>query len=309
MKTSFVNVSICKGNIKSKKNTYYARVCKTGRVGIEELLSILKSKAPYIDINMMRAGMEKMQEIIVELVASGKDVDIFNLGTFSLASEGAIEVNSSMQSYLDDGEIEEENADFDISEAVLTQPKFSLKFSPSTSCKKAYQNVKMALALKKRRAPFIKKIENAIPEGGESSVSILKVKGENLKIVGDRKETGVYIKKENGEEIKIGKENIIANTPKMLVILLNTKLKKDMSYTLSILTQYIGAGSSCTASILRSEKSQFVWNNESGDKRDSAINDETKNEGKCKVIQGLKEMKEHIFKKQYREYNCKSKVA
>ena len=38
----FVNVSVCKCNIKAKPGTYYARVCKTGRVSSEELLAQLK---------------------------------------------------------------------------------------------------------------------------------------------------------------------------------------------------------------------------------------------------------------------------
>ena len=135
----FANVSICKSNIKSKPNTYFARVCKTGKVDGEELLAKLKSEAPYIDVNMMRAGMEKMIELIAELVASGKDVDFFNLGTFSLSCAGAVEVNPSMQSYLNDEEAECENADFDVSQAIVKQPCFNLKFSPSTSCKKRWQ--------------------------------------------------------------------------------------------------------------------------------------------------------------------------
>ena len=93
----FVNVSVCKCNIKAKPGTYYARVCKTGRVGSEELLAQLKHAMPYLDVNMMRAGMEKMVELIAELATSGKDVDLFGLGTFSLVVQGAIEVNPSQQ--------------------------------------------------------------------------------------------------------------------------------------------------------------------------------------------------------------------
>ena len=302
---AFVNVSICKSNIKSKKNTYYARVCKTGRVQTEELLSRLKSEAPYIDINMMRAGMEKMVDIIFNFVANGKSVDFFNLGSFSLASEGKIEVESSMHRYLNDEEsesdvflaahnadvetmqdgtnrvatfsdesdtnsalkaeksfIEKENADFDISEAILTQPKFSLKFEVSIACKKACANVKMALALKKRRSPVIEKIERVFSAPSKSPISILKVKGDNLKIVGENEKIGVYIKEENGERIKIDSENIIQNTPKMLLILLNSRLKKDASYTLSLFTQYASMGSTSTTSLLRMVSSTFIWNEE-----------------------------------------------
>jgi len=259
----FVNVLVSQSNIKSKKGTYYGRVCKTGRVGSEELLNRLKEASPYIDINMMRAGMEKMMDIIVDLVASGKTVDFFNLGTFSLFCEGAIEVEPAMQSYIDNRYDECENADFDVSKAVKKEPKFALKFEPSLACKKTYENVKMAFALKKRRAPQIEKIENALPdattEATEGQVSIIRVSGENLKIAGEKEEIGVYIREENGEEIKIKRENIIQNTPKMLVILLHKRLKKDASYTLSIQTQYSRVGSSCTTSIIRKGSKEFVW--------------------------------------------------
>ena len=262
----FVNVSVCKSNIKSKKNTFFARVCKTGHVGSEELLNRLKDAAPYIDINMMRAGMEKMVDIIVELTSSGKDVDFFNLGSFSLASEGAIEINPSMQSLVEDGESEIENANFDISTAVRKEPKFSLKFDPSPACKKTYLACKMALAIKKRRAPLIEKIEDAMPKAMASPVEVIKVRGENLKISGEKEGIGVYIKEENGKEVKIKNENIIENNPKMLIILLEKKLKQKSSYTLSIRTQYAPMGSTCTTSLMREGCKEFVWQKEGAKK-------------------------------------------
>ena len=256
---SFVNVSVCKCNIKSKPNTFYARVCKSGKVGSEELLLHLKKEAPYIDVNMMRAGLEKITEIVANLTASGKDVDFFNLGTFSLRCEGTIEVKPGMKSYVEDeGEINE-NADFDISEAVSKAPTFSLKFEPSASCKKAYKQVKMAFALKKRHAPLIEKVENATPASTSDMLSIIKVKGENLKIVGEKEEIGVYIQEENCQKIKVDKENIIQNTPGMLLILLNTKLKHNSSYTFSILTQYARMGSTSSTSKLRKGVTECIW--------------------------------------------------
>ena len=278
-----VNVSICKCNIKSKKNTYYGRVCKTGRVENEELLAHLKKVAPYIDINMMRAGLEGLKDVIVELVSSGKDVDFLGLGTFSLASEGKIEVNPAMQSYLDDGECEEkENADFDVSEAIIESPKFNLKFEPSSACKNTFKAVKMAFAIKKRRSPVIKKIENAVPFSQTSSVSIIRLIGENLKIAGDKKEIGMYMREESGAEIKIDNANIIQNTPKTLLILLNETLKNDASYTLSILTQYVPMGSSCTTSILRGDETTFIWNEK---KKNTGCSDE-----EASLVQDLEQL-------------------
>ena len=265
----FVNVSVCKCNIKAKPGTYYARVCKTGRVGSEELLAQLKQAAPYLDINMMRAGMEKMVELIAELAASGKDVDLFGLGTFSLATQGAIEVNPAQQSYVRDEETECKNADYDVSSVVVKRPKFSLKFAPSAEAKKLCENVEMHLAIKKRRAPLIESIANAIPENANSPVSILKITGENLKIAGESKRTGLYIKEENGEEFKIEQANIIQNTPKMVLILLTKRLRNEAKYTLSLRTQYAKMGTTCTTRMLREGALQFVWKGTSCGEGDS----------------------------------------
>ena len=76
---------------------------------------------------------------------------------------------------------------------LLKRPKFSLKFAPSVEAKKLCENVEMHLAIKKRRAPLIESIENAIPESANSPVSILKITGENLKIVGESEKIGVHI--------------------------------------------------------------------------------------------------------------------
>ena len=255
----FVNVSVCKCNIKAKPGTYYARICKTGRGSSEELLAQLKQVAPYLDINMMRAGMEKMVELIAELATSGNDVDLFGLGTLSLVAQGAIEVNPSQQSYVRDEETERKNADYDVSDVVVKRPKFSLKFAPSAEAKKLCENVEMHLAIKKRRAPIIESVENVVPESANSPVSILKITGENLKIAGESEKIGAYIKEENGEEFKIEQANIIQNTPKMVLILLNKCLKNDASYTLSLRTQYAKMGTTCTTRILREGALQFLW--------------------------------------------------
>ncbi len=281
----YVNVSICQSNIKSKKDVYFARVCKEGRVGENELLSILQKKVPCIDINTMRVGLEKLVDVILELAASGMDVDFFGLGTFSLSSVGKIEVESGLQSVLgekdgaDDrkeeafleGEsfvasesgtktyIEKDNANFDVSDFVKSKPKFALKFAPSIACKKALRNVQMNLAIKKKHCPSIEKIENVGPCVNGNDVGIIRVIGENLKIAGDEEVAGIYISAENGCEIKINREHILQNTPKMLLILLDHKLKSQEKYTLSIITQYSPVGGKSTTSILRSGSFQFVW--------------------------------------------------
>ena len=293
-----VDVSIEKSNIKSKENTYYARVCKKGRVNTEKLLSILKEKATYIDINMMKVALEKLEEIIFDLVSEGQTVDFLNLGSFSLSCEGKVEIKEGMSHYVDesfspesdsfrtnndDGKtdanvsnalakreeyIEKKNGDFNVSKAVLRQPKFKIKFAPSVICKKRFEDVKMAIAIKKRRAPLIKTLVCVTPESLSSTISMIKIEGENLKVLGDKKEVGIYIREENGRSFKVEKDAIIQNEPKTLTLLLNNKLKKGATYNISLITQYAKMGSTSTTKILKGTSFNFTMDRE--EKMDAA---------------------------------------
>ena len=278
-------VSICKSNIKHKKNTYYARVCKTDHVNIDALLSILKTKSAQVDVELMRANLLKMKEIIIDLACEGKSVDLFGLGTFSLGCTGKVELKDGMKQYVENafcvsgedtiendiittkpdseekGYVETRNANFDISKAIKTKPKFQLKFTPSQYCKKRCEDVKMAVAIKKRRSPVIKQIEDITPKSLSSAVSIIKVEGDALKVLGNKTEVGIYIGKENWGMRKIEKENIIENTPKKLVIMLDNTLKKEDRLKLSIVTQYAKMGRNST-SLLRGTSRRFVWQKE-----------------------------------------------
>ena len=293
-----VDVSIEKSNIKSKENTYYARVCKKGRVNTEKLLSILKEKATYIDINMMKVALEKLEEIIFDLVSEGQTVDFLNLGSFSLSCEGKVEIKEGMSHYVDesfspesdsfrtnndDGKtdanvanalakreeyIEKKNGNFNVSKAVLRQPKFKIKFAPSVICKKRFEDVKMAIAIKKRRAPLIKTLVCVTPESLSSTISMIKIEGENLKVLGDKKEVGIYIREENGRSFKVEKDAIIQNEPKTLTLLLNNKLKKGATYNISLITQYAKMGSTSTTKILKGTSFNFTMDRE--EKMDAA---------------------------------------
>ena len=276
------NVSICKSNIKKEDNLYYARVCNKGHVNLDSLLSILQEKSFQVDPDLMKANTIKLIEIIVDLVSEGNSVELPGLGTFSLKSVGKIELKKGMQRYVDGGVplnrycndselgvvnsesnkdeyIENKNTDFDISDVIKTRPKFQVKFTPSQYCKKKCEDVKMAFAFKKKCSPVIRQIEDITPKQLASVASMIKVSGENLKVLGEKGEVGIYIKEENGDAIKIEKENIIHNTPKKLIILYDRSLKDTEHLNLSIITQYVKMGSKCTTSILRGDSTKVKW--------------------------------------------------
>ena len=218
-----VNVSVCKSNIK-RNGAYFARVCKNGKVGSRELLQELKHLSPYIDIGMMSAGLETLASIIFDFVRSGFDVDFFNLGTFSLATKGKLEIKEGMKEcascndvcYDSDAHFQFEHpslatafdnapinrdapavcsscGDYDISDAVESEVQFSLKFSPSKLAKKGLQHVKMNLAIKKKRSPVVEKIEILHPQSASLSPAFIKIEGDGLKVAGDDEKVGIYI--------------------------------------------------------------------------------------------------------------------
>ena len=248
----YVDVSVCKSNIKSKNSVYYGVVQRQGRLNGRELLQELAKKAPYIDIPMMQAGMEKMMDVIFDLLTSGFDIDFFDLGIFSLQAKGKLEVTGNIKNVgktdamltssvtKPNEKVIEKSASYDISESVDKNVEFAVKFSPSKIVKKSLKNVKMGFALLKRKAPLIKKIENALPENDSSAPSILKIKGNNLKVQGDDKRVGIYIEEKSSKElIKVSPSAIMQNEDKTLLFMLPKALTRGCEYSLSIATQYV----------------------------------------------------------------------
>ena len=252
----FVNVSVCQSNIKAKKGTYYGKVCKSGRLNAKNLLAILKERAPQFDIALVASAFEQMMDIVLDMVGQGYNVDFFNLGTFSLGINGKIEVN--------EGKIDKckEDINYDITDKVNKNVKFAFKFSPSQTLKKSLKNVKMALAIKKHKMPKIEKVENLTPSTSNATSAILKVRGDGLKLLGEKREVGVYIeekrkyyehdygnnydkreeRKENVRRIKVNKDAIIQNENKTLTFVLGECLKEGCEYSIKIVTQGVSGG-------------------------------------------------------------------
>ena len=100
----YVNVAVCQSNIKSKKGSYFARVCKEGRINGRHLLYEIKKRTSGMDIDVavIETVMEKMKDVIFDFVSSGYNVDFFNLGTFSLSTAGQLKVKESIAGYAPD---------------------------------------------------------------------------------------------------------------------------------------------------------------------------------------------------------------
>ena len=277
----YVKVSVCKSNIK-KEGTYYGRVSKNGKISEKDLINIVKQKAPCVDVHNLELALGVLSEAIVECVESGFDVDLFGLGTVGLKGKGSIKVNKAMARYLDGvfdardkrasgltatedmvANIEEmtedekaiasDNAEYDTKgsyEKELTQiakksVEFAVQFSPSRQVKKHIAKyVEPAFITAKMQKPKIESVEKVCSGAGLKTASVIKIKGDGLKIVGEG--ATLYIKTSNGL-IKVPKEAVLQNEPKTLMVLVNAPLKDGEKYTLGIATKYAKMGNRQTS--------------------------------------------------------------
>jgi len=294
----FVNVSVCQSNIKSKKGTYYGKVCKTGHLSTKQILQIAKDRSPHINIPLIESALETIADVILDMAGQGYSVDFANLGTFSLGTSGKIEVSEALEQPIEEAidnsiqdsiedfsedsiedlidelqEGNEEAGNYDVSNKVKKEVNFTFKFSPSKALKASMKNIKMNLAIKKRHAPIIKEVEDALPDRTDASPkspSVIKITGSELKIVGDEKKIGIYIEEKNLEKnepnmmksqmdrlIKVPLTSIIQNENKTLTFLLEERLKQGATYSITLITQGVSGGK--LGKKLRFAKSEFVW--------------------------------------------------
>ena len=312
----FINVSVCQSNIKSKKGTYYGRVCKMGCINTKQVLALAKERSPHINIPLVESALEAIADVILDMAAQGYSVDFANLGTFSLSTQGRIEIseevdlqdetkslqnetsyfiNNTLNDFIqntkdtqdsienseDDiedliDELKEESniaGNYDVSEKVKKEVNFTFKFSPSKALKASMKNIKMNLAIKKKHAPMIKEVEDALPDrtlNCPNSPSVVKISGNALKIMGDDEKIGIYIEEKNLEKnepnmmksqmdrlIKVPLSSLIQNENKTLTFLLDERLKQGATYSITIITQGLSGGK--LGNKIRYTKSKFIW--------------------------------------------------
>ena len=266
---NYVKVAVNQSNLKGKKNaTYYANVCKKGKISEEDLIKMVKQKAPCIDLASFETGLKVLVESILECVEEGYNVDIFGLGTVGLKGKGAIKVDEAMEKSLK-AEFEKRDGVEESNEANQTEAKselegsyekelnqiskknvkFTVQFTSSKEVRKHIQeHVSPSFLVAKVRKPKIESVEKVYSGEGKDATSIIKIKGEDLKIVGDG--ASLVIKTEKAS-YKIPKSDIIHNEPKTLIIVTKLKLKDDEKYSIHLNTQYAKMGARQTSIIRR----------------------------------------------------------
>ena len=274
----YVKVSVKQSNLKSKKNgsTYYANVCKKGKMSEEDLINMVKQKAPFIDGHSFETGLKVLVESILECIEEGYNVDLFGLGTVGLKGKGAIKVDKAMEKSLKaefeksddvDDIIEESEVknnfegsyEKELNQIAKKSVEFSVQFTPSKEVKKHIaEYVEPSFITAKVRKPKIESVEKVYSGIGKDATSIIKIKGEDLKVVGDG--ASLVIKTEKAS-YKISKEDIIHNEPKMLMIVTKLKLKEGEAYRVHLNTQYAKMGNRQTSIIRRCVWSTF-WHSQ-----------------------------------------------
>ena len=282
----YVSLSVCKSNVK-KEGTYYGRVSKNGKISEKDLINIVKQKAPCVDVHNLELALGVLSEAIVECVESGFDVDLFGLGTVGLKGKGSLKVNKAMARYLDGvfderdkragnatttegmvanveemtedeqaGKIEttendttEGSYEKELTQIAKKSVEFAVQFSPSRQVKKHIAKyVEPAFITAKMQKPKIESVEKVYSVAGGKTASVIKIKGDGLKLVGEGME--LYIKTGN-KIIQVPKDAVLQNEPKTLRVLVNAPLKDGEKYTLGIATKYAKMGCRQTSVIRR----------------------------------------------------------
>ena len=263
----YVSLSVCKSNVK-KEGVYYARVRKNGKIKKEDLIKKAQEKAPYFDAHTLEVAFEVLGEVALEYVEEGFDVDLFGLGTVGLKAKGSLKVSEPLMKNIDGafnerdekaGKIEttesdtiEGNYEIDLTSIAKKDVEFSLQFSPSRQVKKHIAKyVEPAFITAKMQKPKIESVEKVCSGAGLKTASVIKIKGDGLKLVGEG--ATLYIKTGDGL-IKISKDAVLQNEPKTLMILVNAPLKDGEKYSLGISTQYAKMGNRQTSVIRRCVK-------------------------------------------------------
>ena len=263
----YVSLSVCKSNVK-KEGVYYARVRKNGKIKKEDLIKKAQEKAPYFDAHTLEVAFEVLGEVALEYVEEGFDVDLFGLGTVGLKAKGSLKVSEPLMKNIDGafnerdekaGKIEttesdtiEGNYEIDLTSIAKKSVEFAVQFSPSRQVKKHIAKyVEPAFITAKMQKPKIESVEKVCSGAGLKTASVIKIKGDDLKLVGEGME--LYIKTGN-KIIQVPKEAVLQNEPKTLMILVNVPLKDGEKYSLGISTQYARMGNRQTSVIRRCVK-------------------------------------------------------
>lgn len=204
--TDKVNVTIHTLSL-SEKDISYAKVQRnTAYIGniIDKILE--HNKVMDRETLLYSAGL--FRNGILELLKSGKAVDLLEMGVLYIKPDGSIDTSNP---------------------SIKDVPSMKLAFTPSELAQNAVKDVSVAADITEDKNPFITEIYDMFTRSGGNTVTsghTIRLKGKKLKVAGSEAETGVFFApcaedesfSENiSDWIQIPQNDLIENTASVLM--------------------------------------------------------------------------------------------
>lgn len=220
-----VNVTIHKNYLKSEDSSYAKVFRNTAQMN--NVIATVLQKSKNIDKATLIAAQVLFKDAILDLIAQGVSVNVFELGTLYPTACGNI--NGSAPS-------------------VSEIPDLSLGFTPSAEALLAVSKADIAMAKQEETEPSINIIEDLFTHLTDFTVTkgkAIRITGQRLKIAGDKSTTGLYFapNDETGKPdntganwVRIEDSNFFRNTSRFLELTLPEELESGKTYTVIIKT-------------------------------------------------------------------------
>lgn len=227
--TDTVNVTMHSFTL-SDKNVSFAKV-KRNTAFIGNIVSKILEHNKVMDRETLLYSAGLFRNAILELLQSGKAVDLLEMGTLYIKPNGSI-----------DAEMPE----------VSDVPGMTLSFTPSTLALDAVKDVTAGADVSTSNEPLISSLYNIHTKKSGLELSIgysARITGKHLKIAGDEEKTGLYLASctedgtydtDSSSWISLGMENIVDNTNSKILFNIPSSVTKGI-YRLIIKTAY-GSG-------------------------------------------------------------------
>lgn len=219
--TNKVSVSIQKSTF-SDNETFFGRVSRN-TVNIDNLISSICEKVPAYDKYELKRFAKDLKAEVQASLASGKSVNLLDLGTLYIALSSGMKVAPKTASEI----------------SALT-----VKFSPSKTLTESVSKIEIDKIVYVNSAPLISSLEclwEGVPEQTVMTGKIVRITGNKLKIEGEN--GGIFFCEldsdgnPNADETKWIKAVATRNLPKTLELYVPSNLETEKKYAVAVKTR------------------------------------------------------------------------
>ena len=219
--TTKINVSIQKSTF-SDNETFFGRVSRN-TVNIDNLIKSICNKIPSYDKYELKRFAKDLKTEVQASIASGKSVNLLDLGTLYIALSSGMKVAPKTASEVS---------------------SLTVKFSPSKTLTKSVNKIEIDKIVYVNSSPLISNLEclwEGLPENTVKLNKIVRITGSKLKVEGEN--GGVFFCEVDSsgntepDESKWVKAIITRNLPKTLELYVPANLETDKEYAIGIKTR------------------------------------------------------------------------